>query len=352
MEFFNIGGGEILVIILLALVLFRPEDIYKAMHQLGRYTRSARLMWREFMDNMRREMDAQEVEEALKETRASIKETQKALDSLETSVSDVKKTVEKDVSEAGRSLKSQASESARALKAGAARSTGMTAAAARVTAATAAATAAAEEADEAISEAITATKKASSFTEQVAARVRAAQAKAATEMTSEQHEVPGEPAGEATGTNGELPTTTAVPPDAAGATSDLAEEATLAEEGPAPSPQMPTEGAQPAEPRPLMASDQIGEPPAIVQEEENGLPAAVSAGTKEAEALPQRAAEDQPLAEGSQGGLWAGVTDTATDDVTLEPDRALEATSGDADPVLEAAKPATLSQSSEPPEES
>ncbi len=29
MDFLNIGGGELLVIVLLALILFRPEDIYK-----------------------------------------------------------------------------------------------------------------------------------------------------------------------------------------------------------------------------------------------------------------------------------------------------------------------------------
>ncbi len=35
MDFLNIGGGELLVIVLLALILFRPEDIYKAMRTLG-----------------------------------------------------------------------------------------------------------------------------------------------------------------------------------------------------------------------------------------------------------------------------------------------------------------------------
>ena len=120
MDFFNIGGGELLVIILLALVLFRPEDIYKAMRTLGRYTRSARGMWTEFSTNIKREMDAQEVEDALKETKGLMTSAQEAVNTLRTSVSDVKKTVEADVSEAGKSLKSQATESAAAVKAQAA----------------------------------------------------------------------------------------------------------------------------------------------------------------------------------------------------------------------------------------
>jgi len=117
MDFFNIGGGELLVIILLALVLFRPEDIYKAMRTLGRYTRSARRMWAEFSTNIKQEMETREVEEALSETKALIGSAEEAVATLKTSVNDVTKTVESDVSTAGKSLKSQAAESAAALKA-------------------------------------------------------------------------------------------------------------------------------------------------------------------------------------------------------------------------------------------
>lgn len=116
MDFFNIGGGELLVIILLALVLFRPEDIYKAMRTLGRYTRSARNMWNEFSANIKQEMDTREVEEALAETKTLLSSAEDAVSTLKTSVADVKRAVEGDVSAAGRSLKAQAAEGAAALK--------------------------------------------------------------------------------------------------------------------------------------------------------------------------------------------------------------------------------------------
>lgn len=116
MDFFNIGGGELLVIILLALVLFRPEDIYKAMRTLGRYTRSARSMWNEFSANIKQEMDTRELEEALAETKTLLSSAEDAVSTLKTSVADVKEAVEGDVSAAGRSLKAQAAEGAAALK--------------------------------------------------------------------------------------------------------------------------------------------------------------------------------------------------------------------------------------------
>ena len=116
MDFFNVGGGELIVIILLALVLFRPEDIYKAMRTLGRYTRSARHMWNEFSVNMKQEMETREVAEALAETKSLVSSAQEAVSTLRTSVSDVKKTVEGDVSAAGKSLREQAAAGAAALK--------------------------------------------------------------------------------------------------------------------------------------------------------------------------------------------------------------------------------------------
>ncbi len=61
------------VIVLLALILFRPEDIYKAMRTLGRYTRSARRMWNEFSTNIKQEMDTREVEAAAERPRRSLR---------------------------------------------------------------------------------------------------------------------------------------------------------------------------------------------------------------------------------------------------------------------------------------
>ena len=45
MEFLNIGGGELLIIVLLAIVLFGPEDILRIMRTIGGYVRKIQLMW-------------------------------------------------------------------------------------------------------------------------------------------------------------------------------------------------------------------------------------------------------------------------------------------------------------------
>lgn len=115
MEFLNIGGGELLVIALLALVLFGPEDIVKMMRTIGKYARQARDMWSQFSSGIQQELQTDEIQEALSDTQATMAEAQEALKSLTTSVGDIKSTVEKDVSQAQRSVKSQAAESAAAL---------------------------------------------------------------------------------------------------------------------------------------------------------------------------------------------------------------------------------------------
>jgi sec-independent protein translocase protein TatB len=117
MEFFNIGGGELLVIVLLALILFGPEDIVKMMRTMGRYARQARGMWSQFNETLQSEyLDSDELSEAIQETKATIGEAQEAIQALNTSVGEVASAVEKDVAEAQQTVRQQGDEAAHALK--------------------------------------------------------------------------------------------------------------------------------------------------------------------------------------------------------------------------------------------
>lgn len=47
MEFFNIGAPELLVIVLIGLLLFGPEDLVKFARTVNGYLQSAQRLWRE-----------------------------------------------------------------------------------------------------------------------------------------------------------------------------------------------------------------------------------------------------------------------------------------------------------------
>lgn len=47
MDFFNIGTWEALVLALLALLLFGPEDMLKAARKLGAFAQEMRRLWQE-----------------------------------------------------------------------------------------------------------------------------------------------------------------------------------------------------------------------------------------------------------------------------------------------------------------
>lgn len=47
MEFFNIGAPELIIIVLIGLLLFGPEDLLKFARAANGYLRSAQRMWRE-----------------------------------------------------------------------------------------------------------------------------------------------------------------------------------------------------------------------------------------------------------------------------------------------------------------
>ena len=117
MEFLNIGGGELLVIVLLALILFGPEDIMKMMRTLGKYARSAREMWNQFTGTMQQEyLASDELSGVLEDTKSSIAEAQDALKAIKSSVSEVTAAAGNDVAAAQRSVKKQASDTAAALQ--------------------------------------------------------------------------------------------------------------------------------------------------------------------------------------------------------------------------------------------
>ncbi len=60
MDLFNIGTGELLVLALLAIVLFGPEDMVRMARTLGRYTRMAREAWETLTRQLDREIMSQE----------------------------------------------------------------------------------------------------------------------------------------------------------------------------------------------------------------------------------------------------------------------------------------------------
>lgn len=97
MEFLNIGGGELLIIVLLAIILFGPEDILKIMRTIGEYTRKVQQMWAQMSSGLKgefitEELIPDEVQETINETKASVSEIQKTL-------ADVKASTEADLNE-------------------------------------------------------------------------------------------------------------------------------------------------------------------------------------------------------------------------------------------------------------
>ena len=112
MEFLNIGGGELIVIVLLAIILFGPEDILKIMRTIGGYVRKLQQMWTQVSSGLKGEFDddiiPEEIKETIRETRESVTEVQRTLtevtavakadlDNTLTTVSEIKASVESDI---------------------------------------------------------------------------------------------------------------------------------------------------------------------------------------------------------------------------------------------------------------
>lgn len=103
MEFLNIGGGELLIIVLLAIILFGPEDILKIMRTIGEYTRKIQQMWAQMSAGLQGEFITDElipddVQETIDETQASVSEIKETLEAdlneTKAAVEDVKTALE------------------------------------------------------------------------------------------------------------------------------------------------------------------------------------------------------------------------------------------------------------------
>ena len=66
MDFFNVGSGELLILGLLAIALFGPEDMVKMARTLGRYARIAREGWATLSRQLDREIALAEQREKSK----------------------------------------------------------------------------------------------------------------------------------------------------------------------------------------------------------------------------------------------------------------------------------------------
>jgi len=97
MDFLNIGGGELLVIVLLAIILFGPEDILKIMRTIGEYVRKIQQMWAQMSAGLSGEFITDEV--IPEEIRETIKETQESVAALQKTFADIEATAKADLSQ-------------------------------------------------------------------------------------------------------------------------------------------------------------------------------------------------------------------------------------------------------------
>ncbi len=104
MNFFNIGAGEILVIILLALLLFGPKDIMNIMRTVGQYTRKASRAWAQLTAGLQGELLPDEVQDVVDETKASFAEVGDTFKEIGTVVKETELSVKEEGREIDRSL--------------------------------------------------------------------------------------------------------------------------------------------------------------------------------------------------------------------------------------------------------
>lgn len=75
MEFLNIGAGELLVLALIGLLLFGPEDLLKVARTVGGYVQKARQMWADVSTSLETDLLLAE-EEAKEQEQTSSEETE------------------------------------------------------------------------------------------------------------------------------------------------------------------------------------------------------------------------------------------------------------------------------------
>jgi sec-independent protein translocase protein TatB len=103
MEFLNIGGGELLVIVLLAIILFGPEDILRIMRTIGNYTRKIQRMWAQVSAGLKGEFIPDEL--IPEEIRETIEETKASVDEVKTTLKEVQTTVQTDIDDTKATVK-------------------------------------------------------------------------------------------------------------------------------------------------------------------------------------------------------------------------------------------------------
>ncbi len=88
MDIFGVGGLELLVIMLLAVIILGPERLARVAREAGKLVRNLKAYFSDLNDELKSELDTLD---DLQETKESLKEVQKDLDEL----NDLKKRLNK-----------------------------------------------------------------------------------------------------------------------------------------------------------------------------------------------------------------------------------------------------------------
>ncbi len=105
MNFFNVGGGELLVIVLLALLMFGPKDIMNIMRTIGKYTRAASKAWAQIVASLQGEIMPEDVREIVNETQESIGEVRQTFKGIGESMNEIQASVREDVKDLDKPLR-------------------------------------------------------------------------------------------------------------------------------------------------------------------------------------------------------------------------------------------------------
>ena len=110
---FNIGFGEILIVLVVAFVIVGPDDLPRVARWLGRSIRKLRLLLRD----IKRETGWDEIEKEVRGVERDVKQTVRQLDvsadlkdaakSVETEIKGVSRDVERDMKSLDRELKAE-----------------------------------------------------------------------------------------------------------------------------------------------------------------------------------------------------------------------------------------------------
>ena len=94
MEILNTGGWELLVLVLLAIFLFEPEDMIKFGQTIGRYTQTARRMWAQAIDQFDLKSAFEEtadLETAIQDTKTAVQDACEPLNEVQVTLEEIAK---------------------------------------------------------------------------------------------------------------------------------------------------------------------------------------------------------------------------------------------------------------------